>query len=109
MAPDKRGSRRKEEINAVTQETLASICGEQCSFVFSRILLRSIEWALLCSTLLGDNAQFCLTPTHASPLSHFTFAPSSVPPLRHPCHLSTVQQALTKKLSSLCEPASTSD
>lgn len=45
MAPDKRGSGRKGEINAVTQETLASICGEQCSFVFAGIQLRSTEWA----------------------------------------------------------------
>lgn len=65
MAPDKRGSRRKGEINAVTQETLASICGEQCSFVFSGILLRSTEWAS--SAPLGDNAQFCFTRAWVAP------------------------------------------
>lgn len=90
MAPDKRGSRRKEEINAVTQETLASICGEQCSFVFSRILLRSIEWALLCSTLLGDNALSypypCLPPPVTLPLLPPLSLPSIILATFLPCN-----------------------
>lgn len=43
MAPTREEAGEKGEINAVTQETLASICGEQCRFVFSGILLRSAE------------------------------------------------------------------
>lgn len=42
--------------------------------------------------------------------SHFTFPPSSsVPPLVILATFSSVQRALTKKLSGLSEPASTSD
>lgn len=50
-------------------------------------------------------------PTLPTPVTLPSLLSSSscVPSLRHSRHLSSVQQALTKKLSTLSEPASTSD
>lgn len=77
------GEKKGGEINAVTQETLASICGEQCRFVFlwDPALDRQKELA----RRLGGSAAPLRSPTMPnSVLTPYPSLPSTPSPLFSP-------------------------